>query len=364
VLHRILKGSLVRTGLLSAALVLATANGWAQTEQERAGARVAATEGYKAFFDQRWDDALDLFTRAESLVHAPPHLLYIARARDKLGQLVAAREAYMRVVKENIDPGAPKAFHDAQDSAKQELSAIENRIPSVTIKVKGAGAGEKVAVMVDDQQMPVALIGLPNPIDPGEHAFRVVADGKSSQLVKQTLAEAQKATIELELRADPNAVMPGGQRADPAAGAATPGAADTSTEGHLSVPTDTGPKGSSGNGLRIASYVAGGVGVLGLGVGVVFTLQSSSKRSDVLAICPDPNACNVSNKSKVQDLNDAAGSAQTLATVGYVVGGVGVAAGVTLFILSSGAKTEKSPAAAFQVQPWIGLNSAGVSGRF
>jgi hypothetical protein len=33
-------------------------------------------------------DALDLFSRAESIIHAPPHLLYIARAHDKLGKLV------------------------------------------------------------------------------------------------------------------------------------------------------------------------------------------------------------------------------------------------------------------------------------
>lgn len=343
--------------------MLGSVNAWAQSEEERAGARVAATEGYKAFFDQRWADALDLFTRAESLVHAPPHLLYIARARDKLGQLVAAREAYMRVVKENVDPSAPKAFHDAQESAKQELPAIEARIPSVTISIKGAGAGEKYAVFIDDKQIASALVGLPTPIDPGEHAFRAVADGKSAAVVKKSFTEAGKDTVALELKADAKAVMPGEEKAQPT-DKAEPGTPDASSEAHMTVPTDQGTHNGSKAGLRIGSYVAGGVGVLGLGAGVVFTLQSSSKRSEVLKLCPDPSACDTSKKSKVQSLNDQAGSAKTLAMVGYVVGGVGIAAGVTLFILSSGGSQEKSVATGLQVQPWIGLNSAGVVGRF
>jgi len=41
----------------------------AQTDEERAGARAAAQEGASAFREKRWADSIDLFTRAESLVH-------------------------------------------------------------------------------------------------------------------------------------------------------------------------------------------------------------------------------------------------------------------------------------------------------
>jgi hypothetical protein len=54
---------------------------WAQNDEDRAGARTMATEGAKAFAAQRWSEAIDLFTRAEALVHAPSHLLFLARAR-------------------------------------------------------------------------------------------------------------------------------------------------------------------------------------------------------------------------------------------------------------------------------------------
>src|ERR1700709_1363758 len=74
--------------VVSLGMVLAQPSAWAQTDDDRAGARVAATEGVKAINEKRWADAADLFTRAESLVHSPVHLLYLARAQEKLGKLV------------------------------------------------------------------------------------------------------------------------------------------------------------------------------------------------------------------------------------------------------------------------------------
>jgi hypothetical protein len=365
-LSRVLSARFTAPALLASAILLGTVPAWGQTEQERAGARVAAQEGYKAFFEQRWSDALDLFTRAESLVHAPPHLLFIARSKEKLGQLVAAREAYMRVIKENIDPGAPKAFHDAQENAKQELPNLEPRIPYITVSVKGADAGEQFAVMIDGKQLPAALVGLPTPIDPGEHTFEARANGKSSEKAKQSSAEAAHDKVTLELKPDPNATLPGTDKATPAGeeGKGGKGADDEKAGSHADASLDSGG-GKPNGGMRIGSYAAFGVGAIGLGAGVIFTLQSSSKRKQVLELCPDPSACDSANRDKAMELNNSAGSAQTLATVGYIVGGVGIAAGVTLFILSSGGSKEQPPTTAgLHVTPYFGVGSAGVIGRF
>ena len=56
------------------------------------------------------------------------------------------------------------------------------------------------------------------------------------------------------------------------------------------------------------------------------------------------------------------GTDTNLGIGGLVLGGVGVAAGVVLFILSndSGEATANAP----RVTPWVGLNSAGLSGTF
>src|ERR1700743_1003188 len=110
---------------------------WAQTDDDRAGARVAATEGVKAINEKRWADAADLFTRAESLVHSPVHLLYLARAQEKLGKLVKARENYNRIIREHYGADAPDAFRQAQTSAQQEVGPIEPRIGAVTVQLAG-----------------------------------------------------------------------------------------------------------------------------------------------------------------------------------------------------------------------------------
>src|SRR5688572_28290531 len=95
---------------LALALLAAPQRAAAQSDEQRAAARSLATDGAAAFNEGRYQDAIDMMTRAESLVHAPPHLLFIARSEENLGRLVKAREAYLKIVKEQIPPGAPGAF--------------------------------------------------------------------------------------------------------------------------------------------------------------------------------------------------------------------------------------------------------------
>src|ERR1043166_614467 len=89
----------------------------AQTDEQRAAARSIAVEGARACTEQRWQDCVNLFQRAESVVHAPPHLLYMARAEEKLGHVVRARELYLKIVRERLADNAPQAFRDAQTTA-------------------------------------------------------------------------------------------------------------------------------------------------------------------------------------------------------------------------------------------------------
>src|SRR5688500_4416445 len=149
----------------------------AQSDEQRATARSLATDGASAFNEGRWKDAVDMFTRAESLMHAPPHLLFLARAHNKLGQLVKAREAYLKVVKETLAPNAPRAFREAQVSAEEELKEVEPRIASLTITIEGGQNIKDLAVTVDGTPLPSVVIGLSRPIDPGTHAVEATAPG-------------------------------------------------------------------------------------------------------------------------------------------------------------------------------------------
>jgi hypothetical protein len=350
------------TFLCAVALSLsASLPAFGQTDEQRAGARSLATEGAAAFNEGRFKDAVDLFSRAESLVHAPPHLLFLARAHAKLNQFVKAREAYLKVIKEALPASAPQAFRDAQATAEAELSAIEPKIGRLAIIVEGGDGAKDLVVKLDGAVVPAVLIGVPQPADPGEHRVEASAQGFRAQPQVVRLGEGEKGSVTLKLEVDPSATgsaaAPSGEPAPEAGPGAPPGPG-----GAAPAPADRGTSGGGSNGLRIGSYVAFGVGAVGLGLGTVFMLQASGKDSDVDKICTLPGgACPESRRDEVKGLEEDASSARTLGVTGFVVGGAGVAAGVVLFILSG--SSEKA-AATTGVRPWIGWNSAGIDGRF
>jgi hypothetical protein len=355
---RYLKSSAVTSYAVALSLCVLSGAAHAQTDEQRAGARSLATEGASAFNDGRYKEAVDLFTKAESLMHAPPHLLYLARAHSKLGQFVKAREAYLRITKEQLAGNAPPAFRDAQSTAQKELTAINPKIGSLEIKVEGAEAAKDLSVKVDGNPIASVLVGVPQPIDPGEHRVEASAAGFRAQPQTVRLGEGDKTSTVLKLEPDPNAAPaaapPGAP--SPAVQPGAPGAPvhDTSTSMETT---------SSGGGMRIGAYTAFGVGAVGLGLGTVFLLQSAGKRSDADAICNLPNgACPLDRKGEVDKLDSDSKSASTLSIVGFAVGGVGIAAGVAMLVMSS--KSETSAAARPAVYPWVGLGSAGVVGRF
>jgi hypothetical protein len=107
----------------------------------------------------------------------------------------------------------------------------------------------------------------------------------------------------------------------------------------------------------------------------VFLIQSSSKRSEADDLCTLPGGgCDSQNQQKVNDLDADADSAATLGIVGLVVGGIGVATGVTLLVLSSGGSSDKaalhpktkqaSATGEVKVAPWFGRDTVGIKGTF
>jgi hypothetical protein len=342
------------------ALPMLASVAWAQAaEESTAAARSLASQGASAFEAGRYDEALDFFTRAESLVHAPPHILYMARCAEKLGKLVQAREYYIRIIREQLPKKAPQAFRDAQTAAHAEVEQIEPRIASLVIQVK-APEGATVNVTLDGSAVTDALIGVPFPVDPGKHALLATAPGMKAAQADVELADAEQRQVELVL--EPDAAT-----APAAAGAMQNTGPVTAAQDNASVVTeprrDTGGKGP--NWMRIGAYAGLGVGVVGIAGGTYFGLRSASKRSDADKAAEECGArclAGSSQANEIDSLDDSARSAQTLSIVGFIVGGVGLASGVTLYVLSG--QDSSVSASRAHWTPWVGLGSAGVSGSF
>jgi len=339
--------------LVPAAFVLLSSTAaFAQTDLERATARDAANSGRASFEAGQYEKAIDQFSRAEQLVHAPPHLLYLARAQAKLGKLVAAHETYLKITRETLKPNAPKAFSDAQGFAEQELAAVDARLPYVTVTLQGAPANG-VSIDMDGTLLPSAMIGIPLPIDPGQHVFKATGSA-TSEPVTVRIAEAAKQSVVL--------------KANPVAAAPPPVAPAAAGPGGASEPLpDEGSQGTSG--LRIASYVSFGVGAIGLGVGTVFLLKAKSSDDDAGKLfdqctAKDPGGNCGPLRDEYEAKNSDANSQRGIGVASMIAGGVGVAAGVTFLILDAGKSSKSAQHTTPHVTPVFGFNSVGLVGAF
>jgi hypothetical protein len=348
--------------LLSLSLMLSPALVTAQSDAQRASARAAAQAGLDAFDAQKWSEALELFSRAEGSVHAPVHLYYIGYSRMKLGKLVDAREAFLKLVHESIPANAPKAFREAQTDAKKELAALEPRIPTLKILVTPEAKG--TVLKIDDQEGAVA--GVPTPIDPGKHVLQARAEGMESEPITMAVNEGARAEVTLTMKASAKAAAVVAPASAAPSASASPSAAAPAP---AAVESPSPPPGEASDGvarrrLRVPAYASFGVAGVGLIVGTVFALQSASKQNEAEGLCPG-GRCPSNKRDEVTDLNSDADSKGKLAVVGFTVGGVAAAAGVTLFLLPRGGSGD-APAQTSKptVAPVLGWRTAGIAGVF
>lgn len=330
-------------GLVYLAGVAATAQpAFCQTTEERAGARAAADRGYDAFKAGDWADALDLFERAESLVHSPVQALYIARCHARLGHLIEAQEAYLRVVREGMSPGASAAMRAARKEAEEELIPLEPQIPLVTLIVEGQASGDVLEVQQDGRALPAALLGVSRPLNPGEHTWQASSGSRQSTVETRVIAAGSQTTITLRLPDAPAAAPASARDLDPLA---------TTGEAHMS--TVQGPS--------AWVYAGFGLAVTGLAIGTGFLLYQGNLEDRIF--CDERGSCPETAENR--DLKADADRAGVFSAIGFAAGGVGLASALAIWALTPSADPGPETAkAGFRVQPWVGWNSAGVTGEF
>lgn len=334
--------------LLSAGLAAPSAHADPSAE-DKAGARAAAERGGAEYKAAHFKEALDLFLRAESLIHAPTHVLMIARTQAALGDIVVAKESYLKITREDLASTAPPAFKRAHGDAEKELKDLEPRIPSINVTVKGAAAPKGLVVLMDDKAVPAALVGIPRPVNPGKHAFKATAEGFAAPEKSLSVKEGESLAIALDLQ--PAAIVASGPPGTPGVvvDPAHPGPGDQVT-----------PPQQPGNG-RYVGLAMMGVGVVGMVVGGVFSGLYAMKRGeadDAFTKCGV--GCSGAPADAVRALDTSANGKGTLGVIGLAAGGALAIGGTVLFVLN---RPKAAPAAA-RVEPWIGYGSAGVSGSF
>lgn len=357
---------------LSASLLVSAGPSFAQSDEDKAAARALATQGSDALKANKYAEALDLVTRAEALVHAPTHLLMIARAQAGLGKYVAAKETYLKLMREELKDNAPAAFKNAQASAKEEVAAIEPKIASLKIILDGPGAKKdaKVTVKMDDVQVPPALVGVYRPVDPGAHVIAAFPVGQSPVKGNVELKDGEKKDFKLTI---PDGPPPPGVPLNPAD---NPDAAKTPDNGAQQQPAkDTASPGFF-TPLRGAGFGAAGVGVAGVVVGAIFmakgaSTQSQANQKAVMLGCTNdgancPKSAQVAVEKEVTPLDKDAASQKTIGVIGLGVGVAALGAGVALIIVGKpkpAAAASAGPAKA-SIAPWFTGTMGGLRGEF
>ena len=321
-----------------ALLILCPTTALAQTPEEKTAARAAAEAGRKAFDAEQYEEALRLLMRAEKAYHAPTHLLLAARTHEKMGRLVEARELLLKVKHESLSSDAPRAFHKAQEQALAELKLLEGRIPKITVHVNSTNT-EGVEVVIDGKVLPPTAMGIPYPVNPGTHKISAKAGDLLSSPVEVQVSEGQEEsiTLKLELVREEKAAAP----------SAEPSPQDDAQQ--LDEPRQAESRGQSW-----MFYTGLGVGIGGLAVGTTTGLLSLSKNKKLNDVCVDGN-CPAGTESSISQ----AKTMGTISTIGFAVGGAGLALGI--YALLKGGSTEEKPMSAGLSPRFSGSVGPGIS---
>lgn len=300
-----------RSCLLGLTLVLCAASARAQGSADFAQiqdvARAKAEEGLALFGQGNWTDAFERFRVAEDLFHAPTLVLHMAHCKVELGQLLEARSLYRRVASEVLAADAPPAFAAAIDEARARLERLATRIPTAAFAVRGGGTGTRL--LLDGKPAPLSPDRVE--LDPGTHRIDATSEGARPLETTFQIAEGEAKTIDVPLERLPAPKPP------PAP------------------PSRSAPRGSV-----VPALVAFGIGAVGLGVGAATGAVVLGKVSDLRdrcggTVCP----------KKLEDERNSTRPLATVSTVGFVVGGVGVATGAVLVVLRPGGGAPATTAA-------------------
>jgi hypothetical protein len=319
---------------------------------DRETARSLLEQG-RALSDQgNQQEALKRFKGADDIMHVPSTAIRVAKAQAALGLLVEARDTISQIQRMPMARVEPQPFKDARAEAEQLDATLAPRIPSLTITVTGAAAGEDATLTVDGVDLPAGVIGLPRVVDPGHHVIAAKTP-TTAGTQEIDIKEAEQKKVEIGLVST---------------GTVAPVVADQGTP-----PATTTKKSHS---PTVVTWAGAGLAGAGLIVGTVTGVMVLSKKSTLKGECTN-DVCPAGNS----DLSSA-NTLATVSTVGFIAAGVGAAVAIVSLAVGHNetvAASEPGPAdpaaapepavpappeARIHIVPWFAGFAGGVGGTF
>ena len=335
-LFRPFRQGLVTALTLSALLATAGVASADPSLSDRETARSLMDDGDAKRDKGDFKSALKSYEAADAIMHVPTTGLEVARAQAQLGLLLEARESLGRVMRLPPKASEPPAFTNARRTAESLSAELGARIPTVTVVAQNVEPGQSASIVFDGEVVPSAAAQAPRKVNPGHHTV-IARAGTNERKLEIDVAERESKTVTLDLK---------------------PVAISEFTKVDDTPPPANGPSAMP----KVLMYGGFGIGAVGIGVGAVTGILSISKVSSVKKDCTN-NICPANRQSAI----DSAKSLGTISTIAFIVGGVGVAAGVIGVVLSGKQSSTEPPAAsasAFTIRADVGPTWAGVHGAF
>ncbi|MDC0681297.1 hypothetical protein [Sorangium atrum] len=295
----------------------------AQSKEELAEARALFQEGVALSAANHCAAALVKFQAVAGVRRTPQVLFNIAECEARLGKLVSALGNY-RIAAAAAD-GDPRA-NDVSANVGARIEDLEARIPRLAIH-RGAGA-LTATILLDGAALGASEMSADIPVDPGPHVISARVGDREAARETVTLEERDAKTVEIAI-ADPPAALP------PAS--ASPGGAPAEVPPRATLEGLPATRPSKAPGLAVL-----GAGIASGAVGGVFLGLRAGTLSDLDALCGGDRSCPPSARPVADRGRLYTGVAE--AAIG--LGVVGVAAGITLLVMSGSAAAPDASARA------------------
>lgn len=313
----------------------------AQGAGKQAAAQALFEDAKKLMTKGDFAAACPKFNDSQNLDPAPGTQFNLANCYEKAGQTASAWATFKSAA-------ASYRAHNRGDwetKARDRASVLEPKLSKLTVVVPPASSVPGLEVKRDGQSLSASELGSPIPVDPGEHAIEATAPGKkpwkTTAKVAPTPGEQKVSIGPLDAEAKPPVAVTPPTTTAPA----TPPAV---------VATDSPPQ-NKGSGQKTAGFVALGVGGAGLVVGGVTGVMAMSKNKTANDACPNNGGC---ASQDAVDANSSAKSLATISTVGFIVGGVGLAAGI---VLLATAPSSSPKTGSLHIVPTVGPTAGGLA---
>lgn len=241
-------------------------------------------EGRDALEKGDYETACGRFAESESMDPRVGTLINLALCEEGRHKLAAAHQYWQQATDFARATADPRT-----DYCAAQFARMDARVPRLTIRLEGSAPPDTV-VTRDGIDFGTSSLGLPLPVEVGPHRITARAPGHTERGFDVDLPEGEK----IEIVVGPGPLT--------AASVPTPSTAPS---------VESEPAATSS--LRPVAYVAGGLGILGLGIGTFFGVRALQSASDTSGHC-DGDVCDATGVAARHD-EQLSGNAATIALV-------------------------------------------------